>query len=227
MREVINAILYVLRNSCVWRAMPHDLPPWQTVYSYFKRFERMGVWVAINRVLLRLTRIKAGKNPEPSASITDSQRVRTTPQGGIRGLDGGKWINGRKRHILVDTLGLLLMVVVTAASVQDRDGAKLVFEKARLRFPRLIKVWADGAYTGPLIDWLRQLCGWVLEIIQRSDQANGFEILPKRWIVERSLAWLTRHRRLVRDFEQLPSTTESWAYIANIHLMLNRLDPKG
>ena len=223
--EILNAILYVLRNGCVWRDLPHDLPPWQTAYAYKRRFERDGSWPAINRILLRQTRKAAGRDPEPSAAIVDSQSVRCSPQPGVRGVDAGKKINGRKRHVLVDTLGLLLLVVVTAASVQDRDGARLVFEKARTRFPRLALVWADGGYAGQLVEWTRTVCKWVLEIVKRTDDLKGFKVLPRRWVVERSLAWYTRCRRLTRDYEGRAQTTESWVYLANIQLMLRRLDP--
>ena len=236
--EILNAILYVLRNGCVWRdllahktapdglfALPHDLPPWPTVYAYKRRFERDGSWAAINRILLRQTRRAAGRDPEPSAAIVDSQSVRCSPQAGVRGVDAGKKTNGRKRHVLVDTLGLLLLVIVTAASVQDRDGAKLVFGRARTRYPRLALVWADGGYAGQLVEWTKTVCRWVLEIVKRTDDLKGFKVLPRRWVVERSLAWYTRCRRLTRDYEGRAETTESWVYLASIQLMLRRLDP--
>jgi len=225
MYEILCGIMYVLRNACVWRDLPHDLPPWQTVYAYFRRFQKDGSWPAINRKLVREVRKAAGREPEPSAAIMDAQSVRTTPQGGIRGVDAGKQTHGRKRHVLVDSLGLLLLVLVTAASVQDRDGGKLLLNKARLRFPRLRLIWADGGYAGQLVLWAAQVCGWVVEIIKRCDTTKGFVVLPRRWVVERSLAWFTRCRRLVRDFETLPDVTEAWIYLASIQLLLRRLDP--
>ncbi|GAA5532819.1 IS5 family transposase [Deinococcus aluminii] len=223
--EVICAILYVLQNGCTWRDLPHDLPAWQTVYGYFRRFQREGIWEAVNRFLVRRTRKKAGRNPEPSAAIMDAQTVRCSPQAGPRGVDAGKRTNGRKRHLLVDTLGLLLVVWVTTGSVQDRDGGPTLLSYARRRFRRLRLVWADGGYAGKLVEWVTTRLGWTLEIVKREPEQRGFVVLKRRWVVERSLAWATRCRRRTRDYEGLPNTTEAWFYLANIRLMLRRLEP--
>ena len=225
MYEIMCAIMYVLVNGCAWRNLPHDFPAWETVYGYFRRFQQEGVWEAINRVLLRKTRQHEGRSPEPSAGIIDAQTVRCTPQAGERGVDAGKSTNGRKRHIAVDTLGLLLMVIVTAASVQDRDGGKLLLQRLKLRFWSLRALWADGGYSGALVEWASTTLGWVLMVVKRPRGASGFVLLKRRWIVERSFAWFTRCRRLVRDYEGLSTTTEAWFYLANIRLMLRRLDP--
>jgi putative transposase len=167
--------------------------------------------------------VAAGREPEPSAAVIDSQSVKTTETPGVRGYDAGKKVNGRKRHLLVDTLGLVLMVVVHAANIQDRDGARLLLEKARGRFPRLRLIWADGGYTGKLVDWVKTLCLWVLEIVKRSDDVKGFQVLPHRWVVERTFGWLGRYRRLSKDYEGLPESSEAMIYIAMIHLMVRRL----
>ncbi len=164
-----------------------------------------------------------GRDVEPSAGIIDSQTVKTTEKGGIDGYDAGKKINGRKRHILVDTMGLLLIVVVHAASIQDRDGAKLVLNKIRYSFPKLHLIWADAGYAGKLVDWVRYFIGCVIEIVKRSDDASGFKVLPRRWVVERTLAWLGRYRRLSKDYEYHPQTSETMIYAAMTHLMLRRL----
>ncbi|WP_392481047.1 IS5 family transposase [Nostoc sp. C110] len=223
MREVVNAIFYILRAGCSWRMMPHDLPAWQTVYSYFRRWERKGVWQKIHTVLRSQLRKIEGRDVEPSAGIIDSQTVKTTEKGGIDGYDAGKKINGRKRHILVDTMGLLLIVVVHAASIQDRDGAKLVLNKIRYSFPKLHLIWADAGYAGKLVDWVRYFIGCVIEIVKRSDDTSGFKVLPRRWVVERTLAWLGRYRRLSKDYEYHPQTSETMIYAAMTHLMLRRL----
>ena len=164
-----------------------------------------------------------GRQPSPSAAIIDSQSVKTTEQGGPRGYDAGKRINGRKRHIVVDTIGLLLAVVVHAASIQDRDGAKLVFRKLKGKFPRLQLIWADGAYSGQLIDWVLDFGKWILEIVNRPSSQKGFVVLPRRWVVERTFAWLGRYRRLSKDYERLCDTSECMIKIAMINLMLKRL----
>jgi putative transposase len=225
LREVLNAILYLLHTGCQWRDLPHDFPAWQTVYGYFRRFQKSGLLEQINQRLRERVRQQAGRKRSPSAAIIDSQTVKTTEAGGVRGFDAGKKINGRKRHILVDTIGLLLLVVVHGGDVQDRDGAKLVLAKVKGRFARLKLIWADGGYAGQLVSWVKEQLRLVLEIVKRSDAVVGFEVLPRRWVVERTLAWISRCRRLSKDYEALTETSEAYVYLAMIHLMLKRLKP--
>ena len=222
LREVLNAIFYILRTGSQWRLLPHDFPNWQTVYYYFRQWRKDGRWVRMNDALRRAVRRAASRNAEPSAAILDSQTAKTTEQGGERGYDAGKKINGRKRHILVDTLGLLLMVVVHAANVQDYDGAKFVLNKVRFRLPRLKLIWADSIYTHG-VDWVRTQCRWVLEIVKRPAGIKGFQVLPRRWVVERTFGWLGRNRRLSKDYERLPESSETWVYAGMTRLMVRRL----
>lgn len=223
LREILNALLYLSRTGCQWRMVPHDLPPWETVYYYFSQWRDGGIWERLNRELRIEIRVSVGKDPEPSAAILDSQSVKTTETSGLRGYDAGKKVNGIKRHIVVDTLGLILAVLVSKADVQDRDGARTVLEKIKGQFPRLQKIWADGGYAGTLVDWVKSLCGWVLEIVKRSDTAKGFELLPHRWIVERTFAWLNRSRRLSKNFERLATSSEAMVHLAMLPLMTRRL----
>jgi putative transposase len=213
MREIVDAIFYVLRSGCAWRMLPHDFPPWQTVYGYFSNWRDEGDWEAMNDALREAVRQEEGRETEPSAAIIDSQSVKTTE------------VKGRKRHIMVDVMGLLLVVVVHKASVQERAGAKLLLLRAVQKgFKRLELIWADGGYRGqPMIDWVWQLAGWVFEVIKRTEEATGFVVLPRRWVVERTIAWLGRYRRLSKDYEQLPETSEAMIYAAMVHIMLRRL----
>lgn len=223
-REILNAIFYLNRNATHWRDLPHDLPSYKLVSYYYHQWRRAGIWQSINDTLRTDLRLAEGRDPQPSAACLDSQSVKTTEIASPRGYDAGKKINGIKRHILVDTLGLLLIVVVHVASIQDRDGAKLVLEKVPGRFTRLQRIWADGGYRGKLIKWVQTTCQCVLEIVKRNDDLKGFKVLPHRWVVERTFGWLNRYRRLSKDYERLPESSEAMVQLAMIRLMLRRLE---
>jgi putative transposase len=226
LRSIINGIFYVVKGGIPWRMLPKDYPPHQTVYYYFRTWCKRGFWQDLNDKLRERVRkkVKGKGKKHPSAAILDSQSVKTVEGGQAIGFDGNKKVNGRKRHLLVDTLGLVLTVLVTAASVEDRAGAKQLFQRIQqLSWKRMKLVWADGNYTGTLKDWIKATLGWLFQVVPKPSDQQGFAVLPKRWIVERTFAWLNRQRRLSKDYERLPETSEAFIHVAMIRLMLKRL----
>lgn len=238
--EIVNGILYVLRSGCPWRLLPHDLPAWSTVYDYFRQWRNQGIWDQVLETLRKQTRAKQGRDEEPSAAIIDSQSIKTSAvRGPEKGFDQGKRIWGRKRHLLVDSQGHVLEVKVTAASASDLAGAKTLLEPLKERFPRLELLWGDSHYGGTLITWLEEHLGWKVEVVRGLGTAPksspdtskppekpskpGFLILPRRWVVERSIAWIVRWRRLCRDHEGLPQSSEAFIKLSASRRMLSRL----
>jgi transposase len=226
-RLVLDGIFYVLRSGCQWRMIPRDLLPWDAAYRWYRTWSANGTLDRIHDTLRDRVRITAGREAGPSAAVLDAQSIKSSEGGQARGFDMGKKTTGRKRHLVVDTLGLLLVVMVTAASVQDRPGGRKILQLVADRFPSIALVWADGGYANSIdntmISWAQEKLRLLLRIVKRSDDVKGFQVLPRRWVVERTFGWLVRNRRLARDYERLTTHSEAMIKIAMIRLMATRL----
>ncbi|WP_202919545.1 IS5 family transposase [Saccharothrix deserti] len=235
-REIVNALSYWMRAGCAWRLLPHDLPPWRTVYHYWRTWRLEGRWEHILAALREQERGRQGRDPTPSAGVIDSQSVRAVDGGGLHGYDGGKKVNGVKRHLLVDTLGIVVSACVSPANVDDREGAKVVLGTLGEELRRLRHVWADAGYRGGFLDWARQTVGVTVQVVTRRDGGRTwapvgappppvprFAVVPRRWVVERTFAWLGKYRRLSKDYEYRIDTSENTIYLAMIMILLHRL----
>lgn len=223
LRLILNAILYVTVTGCQWRNLPSEYPSWSSVYYHFAKWSQDGTLERINTALCQLDRLKRGRQATPTAALIDSQSVKTSKEASEVGFDGGKMIKGHKRHLITDTVGNMLTVVVTAANISDIAGAKQAIPKIAEVFSTIEHLWADGTYRGGLVGWVRETLDATLEIVKRDEGEKGFKLLPRRWVIERTFAWLGNYRRLSKDYERLTRNSEGFIYLASIKTMLKRI----